>query len=66
MSSPAPEIPRLNRMVYASGSIAGNLLSRSTALWLVFFFDSKNPILYFRKTVALVITVDKNFIVSGI
>ena len=38
MSSPAPEIPRFNRMVYASGSIAGNVLSRSTALWLVFFF----------------------------
>jgi GPH family glycoside/pentoside/hexuronide:cation symporter len=25
-------------MVYASGSIAGNVISRSTALWLVFFF----------------------------
>jgi len=25
-------------MVYASGSIAGNVLSRSTALWLFFFF----------------------------
>lgn len=38
MSSRMPDIPRLNRMVYASGSIAGNVLSRSTALWLVFFF----------------------------
>lgn len=38
MSSPVSEIPRLNRMVYASGSIAGNVISRSTALWLVFFF----------------------------
>ncbi len=25
-------------MVYVSGSIAGNVLSRSTALWLVFLF----------------------------
>jgi GPH family glycoside/pentoside/hexuronide:cation symporter len=38
MSRPPSEIPRLNRMVYASGSIAGNVISRSTALWLVFFF----------------------------
>ncbi len=38
MSSPVSEIPRLNRMGYASGSIAGNVLSRSTALWLIFFF----------------------------
>ena len=38
MSSPAPEIPRVNRLVYASGSIAGNVLTRSTALWLVFYF----------------------------
>lgn len=38
MSRPLSEIPRLNRMVYASGSIAGNVLSRSTALWLVFYF----------------------------
>ena len=38
MSRPPSEIPRLNRMVYASGSIAGNVLSRSTALWLIFYF----------------------------
>lgn len=38
MSSATPEVPRFNRLVYASGSIAGNVLSRSTALWLVFFF----------------------------
>lgn len=38
MSRPPSEIPRLNRMVYASGSIAGNVLSRSTALWLFFLF----------------------------
>ncbi len=38
MSSPVPDIPRLNRMIYASGSIAGNVISRSTALWLIFYF----------------------------
>lgn len=38
MARPPSEIPRVNRMVYASGSIAGNVLSRSTALWLFFFF----------------------------
>ncbi len=38
MARPPSEIPRLNRMVYASGSVAGNVLSRSTALWLFFLF----------------------------
>ena len=60
MSSRAPEIPRLNRMVYASGSIAGNVLSRSTALWLVFFFappsDEKDlPTLVPRLTLGFMI-----------
>lgn len=32
MSSPLPDIPRFNRMVYASGSIAGNVLSRGYRL----------------------------------
>lgn len=60
MSRPASEIPRLNRMVYASGSIAGNVLSRSTALWLIFFFappsDEKDlPTLVPRFAVAIMI-----------
>ncbi len=60
MSSPVSEIPRLNRMVYASGSIAGNVLSRSTALWLIFFFappeDEKDlPTLVPRLAVAIMI-----------
>jgi GPH family glycoside/pentoside/hexuronide:cation symporter len=36
--SSQPDIPRANRIVYASGSIAGNVVSRSLALWLVYFF----------------------------
>ena len=59
MSRPPSEIPRLNRMVYASGSIAGNVLSRSTALWLVFFFappaDADLPTLVPRLVVAIMI-----------
>jgi GPH family glycoside/pentoside/hexuronide:cation symporter len=47
-------------MVYASGSIAGNVLSRSTALWLIFFFappeDEKDlPTLVPRLAVAIMI-----------
>ena len=60
MSSPASDIPRLNRIVYASGSIAGNVLSRSSALWLVFFFappaDEKElPTLIPRLTLGIII-----------
>jgi GPH family glycoside/pentoside/hexuronide:cation symporter len=36
--SSQPDIPRANRIVYASGSIAGNVVSRSLALWLVYYF----------------------------
>lgn len=31
-------IPRPNRLLYASGSIAGNLISRTRDLWLIFFY----------------------------
>jgi len=60
VSSPASDIPRLNRIVYASGSIAGNVLSRSSALWLVFFFappaDEKGlPTLIPRLTLGIII-----------
>jgi GPH family glycoside/pentoside/hexuronide:cation symporter len=35
----APEdIPRRNRIVYASASFGGNLLSRTTQLWLLFYY----------------------------
>ena len=34
----AEDIPRRNRIVYASASFGGNLLSRTTQLWLLFYF----------------------------
>ena len=34
----APELPLLNRLLYASGSLGGNVLSRSRDLWLIFFY----------------------------
>src|SRR3989304_1464627 len=34
----ASELPRFNRLVYASGSLAGNAISRSRDLWLIFFY----------------------------
>src|SRR3972149_1773324 len=33
-----PELPLFNRLVYASGSLGGNLISRSRDLWLIFFY----------------------------
>src|SRR3990170_7982799 len=38
MTAPATDIPRWNRIVYASASLGGNLLSRTTTLWLLYFF----------------------------
>ena len=32
------ELPRRNMLLYASGSFAGNVISRSKDLWLIFFF----------------------------
>ena len=44
-----PDIPFLNRVLYASGSLGGNVLSRSLSLWLIFLFappiDSNLPTL---------------------
>jgi GPH family glycoside/pentoside/hexuronide:cation symporter len=37
MAAPA-DIPRRNRIVYASASFGGNLLSRTGQLWLLFYF----------------------------
>jgi GPH family glycoside/pentoside/hexuronide:cation symporter len=34
----SPLLPRFNRLLYASGSIAGNLISRTRDLWLIFFY----------------------------
>jgi GPH family glycoside/pentoside/hexuronide:cation symporter len=38
MAEPAEEIPRRNRIIYASASFGGNLLSRTTQLWLLFYY----------------------------
>ena len=38
MSQPAPSLPRLNALLYASGALGGNLLSRSRDLWLIYFY----------------------------
>ncbi|MFQ6019284.1 MAG: MFS transporter [Dehalococcoidia bacterium] len=35
---PERELPRFNRILYASGSVGGNVLSRSRDLWLIFFY----------------------------
>jgi GPH family glycoside/pentoside/hexuronide:cation symporter len=34
----AAELPRRNMLLYASGSFAGNVISRTKDLWLIFFF----------------------------
>jgi GPH family glycoside/pentoside/hexuronide:cation symporter len=34
----AAELPRHNMLLYASGSFAGNVISRTKDLWLIFFF----------------------------
>jgi GPH family glycoside/pentoside/hexuronide:cation symporter len=34
----AGELPRRNMLLYASGSFAGNVISRTTDLWLIYFF----------------------------
>jgi GPH family glycoside/pentoside/hexuronide:cation symporter len=38
MAQPQQELPRFSRLVYASGSLGGNVLSRSRDLWLIFFY----------------------------
>ena len=39
MSAPLDhDIPRFNRIVYASASFGGNLLSRTGQLWLLFYY----------------------------
>ncbi|HLB26268.1 MAG TPA: MFS transporter [Dehalococcoidia bacterium] len=60
MPTPASDIPRFNRIVYASGSVAGNVISRSSALWLIFFFappaeEKELPTLIPRLTLGIII-----------
>jgi GPH family glycoside/pentoside/hexuronide:cation symporter len=63
MATPSERLPRFNRLVYASGSIAGNLISRTRDLWLIFFYappagadiDERAPIL----AIGVVLTVSR-------
>ena len=38
MANEAQELPRFNRLVYASGSFGGNVIGRSKDLWLFYFY----------------------------
>jgi GPH family glycoside/pentoside/hexuronide:cation symporter len=38
MAEALPALPRLNRLLYASASFGGNVLSRSRDLWLIYFY----------------------------
>ncbi len=38
MSSSVPDIPRGNRLLYASASFGASVLSRATQAWLIFFY----------------------------
>jgi GPH family glycoside/pentoside/hexuronide:cation symporter len=38
MAAEARELPRFNRLVYASGSLGGNVIARSKDLWLIYFY----------------------------
>ena len=53
------DIPRFNRIVYASASFGGNLLSRTGQLWLLFYFappaDADLPTIVPRLTMAAIL-----------
>jgi len=38
VAAEARELPRFNRLVYASGSLGGNVIARSKDLWLIYFY----------------------------
>ena len=56
MSEPQGDILRFNRIVYASASLGGNVLSRTGTLWLLFFYsppsDADIPTIVPRLTLA--------------
>lgn len=37
-SAAAPDLPKRDKLLYASGSLAGNVLFQATAAWLLFFY----------------------------
>ena len=59
MAQPPEDIPRRNRIVYASASFGGNLLSRTTTLWLLYYYappeDADLPTIVPRFTLALIL-----------
>ncbi|MCH7488635.1 MAG: MFS transporter [Chloroflexi bacterium] len=59
MVQPEAEIPRRNRIIYASASLGGNVLSRTTTLWLLFFYappaDADMPTIVPRFTLAIIL-----------
>ncbi|MBI1885647.1 MAG: MFS transporter [Chloroflexi bacterium] len=59
MAEALHDIPRLNRVVYASASFGGNVLSRTAGLWLVFFYappaDADLPTIIPRFTLAAIL-----------
>lgn len=53
------DIPRRNRIIYASASLGGNMLSRTTTLWLLFLYappaDSDLPTIVPRFTLGAIL-----------
>ena len=61
MSQPDGEIPRRNRIIYASASFGGNLVSRTSQLWLLFYYappsDAGLPTIVPRVVLAIILLV---------
>src|SRR3990172_8416789 len=59
MSQPDGDIPRRNRIIYASASFGGNLLSRTSTLWLLFYYappeDAHLPTIVPRLTLGVIL-----------
>lgn len=59
MAQVEPEIPRANRLLYASASFGGNVLSRTGHAWLIFFYappaDSDLPTIVPRITLTSIL-----------
>jgi GPH family glycoside/pentoside/hexuronide:cation symporter len=53
------ELPRRNRIIYASASLGGNMLSRTGQLWLLFYYappaDADLPTIVPRVTLAVIL-----------
>lgn len=55
------DIPRRNRIIYASASFGGNLLSRTGQLWLIFYYappkDAGMPTIVPRATLGIILII---------